>query len=296
MSRGTRACLLAMTCCACSRKPAPPSTAEEPKPAPISIAATATEAPSAVPRDVEPAPVDGCPGEMARIGGYCIDRWEAHLFKIAADGSETMHPYYERPAPGVRYRARSRPLVFPQAYVDRIESAAACKEAGKRLCTVTEWYRACRGPKGTTWPYGNSESEGKCNTGKEHLLGKLFGPTTHWKYEEHFNNPIVDREPGFLARTGEYAECRSGTWAHDMVGNLHEWVSDRVDDSLGKKIPLIESVRQKAEKRHGNAIFLGGFFSTRNEHGDGCAFVTTGHVPTYHDYSTGFRCCRDASK
>jgi len=281
--------------CGCEREHRDAKASEpEPPPSvsvPTSTASTSVAiAPSAPPL---PAMVDGCPSEMARVDRYCVDRWEAHLVEVR-DGIETVHPYYERPIEGVRYVARSSGGVFPQAYVTKLDSEAACRAASKRLCTLTEWHRACLGAKHTTWPYGNVEASGKCNTGKEHVLAKLFGPNTKWKHEEHFNNPIVDQEPGFLAKTGEYGECKSASGVLDMVGNLHEWVSDRVDASLERKLPLNDYVRERLEKRHGNSIFMGGFFSTRNELGHGCGYVTIGHGAKYHDYSTGFRCCEDA--
>ena len=40
---------------------------------------------------------------------------------------------------------------------------------------------------------------------------------------------------------------------------------------------------------------MGGFYSTANQHGAGCYYTTIAHEPSYHDYSTGFRCCMDAS-
>jgi hypothetical protein len=39
---------------------------------------------------------------------------------------------------------------------------------------------------------------------------------------------------------------------------------------------------------------MGGFYSTTDQHGAGCAYTTIAHEPSYHDYSTGFRCCADA--
>jgi len=42
----------------------------------------------------------------------------------------------------------------------------------------------------------------------------------------------------------------------------------------------------------GNGIFMGGFYSTTGELGPGCLFTTVAHDAGYHDYSTGFRCCR----
>jgi formylglycine-generating enzyme required for sulfatase activity len=80
-----------------------------------------------------------------------------------------------------------------------------------------------------------------------------------------------------------------------MVGNLHEWVSDTVDRRLPLKLPLRDDIRDKIRVNTGNGIFMGGFYSTTSEHGRGCAFVTIAHEPKYHDYSTGFRCCRDAA-
>lgn len=229
---------------------------------------------------------------MAEVGRVCVDRWEDHLVIGEGDG-ERAWPPYERPPEGQRYRARSEAGVFPQAYISREEAALACQNAGKRLCRVTEWYRACRGQQATRFPYGQRLDRAKCNHYKGHLLSKMFGTNPrNWKYEQ-FNDPRLDQEPGFLSRTGEYASCVSSYGVFDMVGNLHEWVSDKVDSSLPNKVPLEEGVRKKLEKNFGHGVFMGGFYSTTAEHGPGCEFTTIGHEPRYHDYSTGFRCCAD---
>jgi formylglycine-generating enzyme required for sulfatase activity len=136
-----------------------------------------------------------------------------------------------------------------------------------------------------------------CNTSKKHVLSLVYGNNPRaWKYDEHFNDPQLNKEPGFLAKTGEYEQCVSDYGAFDMVGNLHEWISDTVDASLEDKIPLRDDIRKKIGKNTGHGIFMGGFFSTTSEHGRGCAFVTIGHEPKYHDYSTGFRCCKNANR
>ncbi len=233
---------------------------------------------------------------MAHIARFCIDRYEDHLVVVDADAGVAPYPHYERPPRDMTYRAVSAAGAYPQAYISRLEADQACRNADKRLCTLTEWYRACRGPRATTWPYGNTEVAGRCNTSKPHLLSRMFGTNPQaWKYEEHFNNPQLDQEPGFLARTGEYTQCASSESVYDMIGNLHEWVSDVVDDTLPQKVELQEDILKKVGPRHGNAIFMGGFFSTTREHGPGCRFTTIGHEARYHDYSTGFRCCKDAA-
>jgi hypothetical protein len=232
---------------------------------------------------------------MALIGAVCVDRWEAILVTRGPDAGLTVHPHAERPEQGVRYEARSVPGVFPQAYLDRFDARSACANAGKRLCTLEEWFAACRGPKRTAYPYGPTMKSGRCNSGKPHLLSKWFGhDPRQWKYDEHFNSPLLDQEPGYLAKTGEYADCVSDYGLYDMVGNLHEWVSTPVNVRIAARMPLTDGIRSRLGKRSGNGIFMGGFFSTFKQHGEGCGFITIGHRPDYHDYSTGFRCCTDA--
>jgi formylglycine-generating enzyme len=269
---------------------AEPSTAVAPPGAEPSTAVAPPRAPAA---PEPPALRDGCPPEMARVGKSCIDRWEAQLVDVATGAA---HPHSERPQKGARYRAQSASGVMPQAYVNRFEAQAACAAAGKRLCAISEWYRACLGPKQQAYGYGARYERGRCNAGKPHLLSQLFGnDPRRWSFGEHFNSPKLNLEPGFLARTGEHAGCTNDLGVYDMIGNLHEWVSDRVDASLAHKLPLRDDIRGKIGVNTGHGIFMGGFYSTLSEHGRGCAFVTPGHGPKYHDYSTGFRCCRDAA-
>lgn len=234
-----------------------------------------------------------CPSEMTPVGDTCVDRYEGHLLRRRDNGSLVKHPPHARPTGGV-FVARSEPGVRPQAYISRIEAASACENAGKRLCSVTEWYRACRGTNDTTYPYGANFVAGRCNVGKPHLLSIVHGKNAKaWQYDSHFNDPELDQRPGFLAATGEFSGCVSTYGAYDLVGNLHEWVSDRVDASMAQKLPLNDGLRRRLRRNTGKGAFMGGFFSTTNQHGRGCDFVTMAHEPAYHDYSTGFRCCKN---
>jgi formylglycine-generating enzyme required for sulfatase activity len=234
-----------------------------------------------------------CPGEMAEVRRLCIDRFEAYLVSHSTEGAEVILPHYQRPDTHVRYEARSASDVFPQAYISRIEATGACKNAGKRLCTRAEWMRGCRGPKGYLYPYGHRERAGQCNHGKLHLLPQFFGNNPRaWRYDEHFNSPRLDQEPDYLAKTGAYPGCTGDAGIFDMVGNLHEWVSDTVGDDIEEILASDETTRREQPHEVGNGIFMGGFFSTTTELGAGCKFTTIAHEPRYHDYSTGFRCCK----
>ena len=267
-----------------------PASASAVLPAAVAPGDTGAASASAV---ASAAPPDGpCPPEMALIGKSCVDRWEAHLARDEG-GTLVDHPHFERLVSGVRYVAKSEAGHYPQGYISRKESDAACKNAGKRLCSMGEWLRACQGKRWSQYPYGPRVQAGKCNSGKVHLLSKMFGSNGQaWKYDENFNSPALNQEPGFLAKAGEYEGCVSDFGVYDLVGNLHEWVSDSVDEEMVTRLENEPVERRRQPWRDGNGVFMGGFFSTTNEHGGGCKFVTIAHEPTYHDYSTGFRCCK----
>jgi len=120
-------------------------------------------------------------------------------------------------------------------------------------------------------------------------MQKVFGKGIEFTFADHYNSPRLNREPGFLAPSGAYADCVSEDGVGDMVGNLHEWVADPMSLDLRHEVPLEIGVAQLGAR--GNGIFMGGYYSSHGEHGAGCAYATTNHKPDYHDYSIGFRCC-----
>ena len=263
-----------------------------PAPLPSAAPAASTPAPAA---SASAAPASECGEGMALIGKSCVDAYEAHLVIEKEDGTTEPWPHHKRPPAELKYAARSAAGFFPQGYISRVEAAKACKNAGKRLCSLGEWRRACQGRRWMMYGYGNKRQAGHCSSGKDHLLSKLYGSNGRaWKYDEHFNNPELNQLPGFLARSGDHPRCTAGEGVYDMVGNLHEWVSDTLDDGLIERLEKDRVERRKQPMREGNGLFLGGFFSTTSELGPGCMYVTAAHEPSYHDYSTGFRCCKAA--
>jgi sulfatase modifying factor 1 len=234
---------------------------------------------------------------MSEVDGTCVDRYEAHLIEDLPEGGTRRLPHYARPRSDGHYRAANARGVYPQAYVSRIEASAACRATGKRLCTRDEWQRACRHRGTGIFPYQGAARAGACNTGKPHLLPILFPERGYvFRYEEHFNSPELNTTDGFLSRSGGFSECVSDAGLHDMVGNLHEWVEDTVTTQLLASLETDGIRRQWQPGRSGNGIFLGGFYSTQSEHGPGCTSITVAHEPGYHDYSTGFRCCKTSAR
>ncbi len=219
-----------------------------------------------------------CPPRMAYVSGFCIDRWEATIAVVDDAGVEHAHSPYEVMPDAGELRARTASGVVPQGYISQLQAAAACANAGKRLCTAAEFVLACRGPDGANqYPYGGTTRvPGDCNEGKGSSMPLFYGnDPTKWTYAA-FNDPRLNQWDGGLAKTGAYTKCISPYGVFDCVGNLHEWGADAPDS-----------------KGHGR--FRGGFYGDAEINGHGCLYVTSAHEVAYHDYSTGFRCCADSN-
>lgn len=198
---------------------------------------------------------------------FCIDAYEGTLQEQGDDGSWSDASPYETVEDRV-VRAVSQAGVDPQGYISGDEAEEACERAGKRLCTSDEWLAACQGPNEYTWPYGDSYDSTACNDTYEggHPVMDYFDSDDVWDME-HMNDPGINQQDNTVSETGSYAGCVSVWGAFDMHGNLHEWVADA------------------------DGTFRGGFYADAEINGEGCLYRTTAHERSYHDYSTGFRCC-----
>jgi formylglycine-generating enzyme len=221
------------------------------------------------PRPRPPVLKEACPSEMELVRGtFCIDRFEASTVEIRDDGTAVPHSPF-LPVKGLRVKAVSQKGVVPQAYISRNEAESACLASGKRLCTDREWITACKGPSATKFPYGNERHPGYCvDTDRVAPLNKLFSGLGGKRFlHAPMNDPRLNQVDGTLAPTGAFANCTNAFHVYDMVGNLHEWTADP------------------------KGTFRGGYYLDTRINGDGCNYRTVAHEATYHDYSTGFRCC-----
>jgi sulfatase modifying factor 1 len=256
---------------------------EEPPRSDAGAAPAQAELPEAEQTPSEPAAL--CPQEMALVhrvqGPYCIDRWEAAIVVVAADGSESPWPgNHTVHAIEGQMKAASVAGRKPQGYISGEQAAQACARAGKRLCEIDEWVRACRGPQMTLYPYGNQRRPKLCNDRFRkldyHPVVRLFrqaappgtDPVQMW-HPRWMNDPRLHEFDHTVAPTGAFEQCTNEYGVYDMVGNLHEWVADP------------------------EGTFFGGFFMDTFQNGEGCEYRTVAHPFDYHDYSTGFRCCAD---
>ncbi|MBU1537758.1 SUMF1/EgtB/PvdO family nonheme iron enzyme [Myxococcota bacterium] len=217
-----------------------------------------------------PAGLDGCPQGMQPINGgsVCMDIWEAHLVEITGPGTQVPHSPYFNPGTKV-VMAVSAPGAVPQGYINQIQAAAACSQAGKRLCSATEWMLACRTSANYVYPYGNVRQDGWCNDARSpHPVVEYFGTSDAWIWSE-LGHPCINQLHDSLDLTGANPQCVTSEGFFDLMGNLHEWI----DDPAG--------------------TFKGGYYVDTVINGEGCLYQTTAHNTSHWDYSTGFRCCAD---
>lgn len=214
----------------------------------------------------EAAGTGGCPAGMVKVSTFCIDRYEAMLVEVKAGNQLAAWSPYKNPGT-TNVRALSVAGVVPQGYITQVQAAAACASAGKRLCTDSEWLRACQGPQQTTYPYGNTRIDGVCNDARScHPVPQYFETSASWIWSE-LGNSCINQLPAGLDKTGGHAGCQTAEGLYDMMGNLHEWTADPA------------------------GTFRGGFYVDTKINGNGCLYKTTAHNVSHWDYSTGFRCC-----
>lgn len=217
----------------------------------------------------EGEPAGPCPADMVVVDeAFCIDAYEAALEEQAEDGSWVAASPYQTVDERV-VRAVPANGIVPQGYISGEEAADACERAGKRLCSSEEWLLACQGPEGWTWPYGGTYDADACNDTYEggHPVVDYFGTADGVWDGEHMNDAGINQQPDTVEAGGANPGCLSAWGAYDLHGNLHEWVDDP------------------------DGTFRGGFYADAEINGPGCTYVTTAHTLSYHDYSTGFRCC-----
>jgi len=212
----------------------------------------------------------GCPPGMTPIDTFCIDRYEASLRLSDADGGHASSSPFRNPGTSA-VKAVSIAGAVPQAYINQPQASAACLAAGKRLCTDAEWLRACRGPSGRTYPYGDARQPGACNDARAvNPLFDYFGTSDAAIFTEmNLTNSCIDQQPSSLQASGARPGCVTAEGVYDMMGNVHEWTADPA------------------------GTFRGGFYADTVLNGNGCLYATTAHDASYWDYSTGFRCCAD---
>jgi serine/threonine protein kinase/formylglycine-generating enzyme required for sulfatase activity len=152
-------------------------------------------------RPVVTRPPPSCPRGMKLI--------PAGSFPQGTARDDPMMGFDERPLTTVSVKAYcidelefpNRAGVMPKVKVSWLQAKRACERQHKRLCSESEWEKACKGPEELRYPYGNRFDAAACAT--EDASGH-------------------DRQ---LGAAGHYSRCRSGYGVMDLSGNAAEWTA-----------------------------------------------------------------------
>jgi hypothetical protein len=145
--------------------------------------------------------MEACPtldptDQMVRVGGVCIDKYEASLWDAPVGGDQITGaiPCGANGQDCGNIYARSVAGVLPRTGISWFQAQAALSNSGKRLPTNAEWQMAVRGTPDNT----------NCNV-----------------------------STGSVSVTGAFLNCVSAWGAFDMVGNVSEWVADWLPHPTG---------------------------------------------------------------
>jgi formylglycine-generating enzyme required for sulfatase activity len=196
-----------------------------------------------------------CPSDMAQVYAFCIDRYEAP----------------------------NQPGEWPLVMESAMTASAWCEKRGKRLCQEEEWERACAGPQGNAYPYGNEHEAARCVDEKEWIV-KDESRIVMWPEKPAMTEVTKLYQ---AEKSGSRPKCASGYGVFDMTGNVEEWVVTK------KKGGRADS-HDRAPPGH---VLKGCYWSgCYGGSKPTCKSTNAAHAETFKFYETGFRCCRDAKR
>ena len=165
-----------------------------------------------------------CPSDMVAVEqAFCMDRYEASRPDATGGDAGTDETSAHSKAGVVPWYARP----MNEAVFDAFQ--AACRAAGKHLCTSTEWSVACEASDDRTYAYGHTFDRETCNSVdtycddycRDHGIGDC---NTDDNCGYGYQPPPFHIEP-----TGNFSGCLNAYGAYDQAGNAWEVVASSRD-------------------------------------------------------------------
>jgi sulfatase modifying factor 1 len=230
---------------------------------------------------------DEQPQRQVYLDGFQIDRFEvtnAQYRRFAlATGARTPQNWYGLDIPPGQDD-------LPVIGVSWEEASAYCDWVSKRLPSEAEWEKACGGPAGFVYPWGNEWEAGLANTG---LDQSSQWPDTVEDIWLLLDPAAVGTGYPQPQPVGSYPQGASAYGALDMSGNAAEWVFDWYNWQGYQNLPERNPVGSAPPWNHS---VRGSSWVDRDGEQDlvqdlsRCAKRNSSH--TANDPRLGFRCAR----
>jgi serine/threonine-protein kinase len=142
------------------------------------------------------------PQRSIYLDAFWLDQYEVTnaLYAQCVNGGACRKPAQARSHTRQAYYGNAAFTDYPVIYVSWLDAKNFCAWNGKRLPSEAEWEKAARSVDGRRYPWGNEFDANRLNS------------------IESGNNDTV--------RVGNYPSGASVYGAHDLAGNVWEWVAD----------------------------------------------------------------------
>ncbi len=201
--------------------------------------------------------LDEMPSQKIYMDAFYIDRFEVTVAEYQKFIQQT-----NRKKPKFFNDKRFNHPQHPVVGVQWQDANDYCKWTGKRLPNEGEWEKAARGEDGRMYPWGDRPDPTKAN---------VMGKKDSYRY---------------TAPVGSFPEGKSPYGAHDMGGNVWEWVS-------GWYLPFPGNTHKNDMYGQTYKVIKGGSWNSNN---DLARSAVRGKVlPEQELHYVGFRCAKSAS-
>lgn len=155
------------------------------------------------------------PAHNVTLSGFWFDRTEVtnRQYSLCVAAGECPPPSTYSSYSHASYYNSPTYADYPVIQVNWYQAAAYCEWTGARLPTEVEWEYAARGPSDVMFPWGNTFDGTRLN---------YCDVNCDFDWKDRASNDGY----GDVAPVGSYPDDVSWCGAHDLAGNVWEWIED----------------------------------------------------------------------